>query len=51
MLDLVEAFSCVSRKRIRLIDVREFKDAHHIGTHSSNVNTSALDPACHGQVR
>ena len=52
VLDLMEAITSVSRKCIRIMDVRGFKDAvhvlkgfHHIGTHSKNVNMSALDPA------
>ena len=58
MLDLAEAFPCVSRKCIRLLDVRGFKDAgmvfkgfHHVGTHSKNVNMSAIEWAggSHGQ--
>ena len=42
----------MSRKRIRIMDVRGFKDAghvlkgfYHIGTHSKSVNMSALDLA------
>ena len=41
LLHLMEAITSVSRKRIRLMDVRGFKDAgrvvhgfHHVGTHS-----------------
>ena len=52
MLDLVEAFTCVSRKRIRLLDVRGFKDAgkvlrgfHHVATHLKSVNISAVESA------
>ena len=52
VLHLMEAITSIPRKRIRIMDVRGFKDAghvlkgfHHIGTHSKNVNMSALDPA------
>ena len=52
LLDLMEALTSVSRKRVRLMDVLGFKDAgkalqgfHHIGTRSKNLNMSATDPA------
>ena len=52
VLDLKEAITSIPRKRIRVMDVRSFKDAghvlksfYHIGTHSKSVNMSALDPA------
>ena len=52
VLDLMEAISSVPRKRIRIMDLRGFKDAghvlkgfHHISTHSKSVNMSALGPA------
>ena len=52
VLDLMEAITSIPRKRIRIMDVRSFRDAghvlqgfHHIGTHSKSVNMSALDPA------
>ena len=50
LLDLMEAIAATSRKKIRLMDVRGFRDAgkvlkgfHHISTHSKTVNMSAVD--------
>ena len=52
VLDVMEAITSIPSKRIRVMDVRGFKDAGHvlksfwhIGTHRKSVNMSALDPA------